>query len=125
MEVSGGEALSRVVELEVSGGEALPWVVGLEVGGGEPAAPLAAGLRELAGEAAGPACKVVEVPSPGAPAITEASAFLPGRPRATRPMEALPTDQAKAGQQTFKQRSITTCPSANPGETQHGTWERT
>ena len=72
LEVSGGEALSRVAGLEVSGGEALPWVVGLEVGGGEAAAPLAAGLRELAGGAAGPARKVVEVPSPGVPAITEA-----------------------------------------------------
>lgn len=72
LEVSGGEALSWVVELEVSGSEALSWVVELEVSGGEAARLLSAGLREVAGGAVGSAGKVVVVPSPGAPAITKA-----------------------------------------------------
>ena len=53
------------------------------------------------------------------------SAFLPGKRRATRPVEASPTDQAKAGQLTLKHScSITTYPSANPDENQRGTRER-
>ena len=72
LEVSGGEALSWVVELEVSGSEALSWVVELEVSGCEAAVLLSAGLREVAGGAEGSAGKAVVVPSPGAPAITKA-----------------------------------------------------
>lgn len=73
--MSGGEALSWVVELEVSGGEALSWVVGLEVSGGEAAVLLSAGLREVAGGAAGSAGKVAVVPSPGAPGTAVLSLF--------------------------------------------------
>lgn len=69
----------------------------MEVSGGEAAVLLSAGTAGGGWWGSGVCRQGGRGPSPGAPAITKAISIPPGKCRATRPVEASPTDQARPG----------------------------